>query len=87
MTRFNSINFYQNRPKVKLFLTKNYKSFERWGLRPQTPNCLRRLGALPPGPIQSLLSPIADARLHALKCNEKIGLKLKLGNCVKTKLF
>ena len=37
MPRFNSINFYQNRPKIKLFLPpKIYKIFERWGLRPQT---------------------------------------------------
>ena len=62
MPRFNSINFYQNRPKIKIFLPKKYKIFERWGsaLRPpssggwgfhlQTPNCLRRWGTLPPDP-------------------------------------
>ena len=33
--RFNSINFYQNRPKIKLFLLKKFKILERWGLRPR----------------------------------------------------
>ena len=33
---FNSINFYLNRPRIKLFLPKKYKIFERWGLYPQT---------------------------------------------------
>ena len=37
MSRFNSINVYQKRPKFKLLLQKKYKIFERWGLRPQTP--------------------------------------------------
>ena len=37
MPRFNSINFYQNWPKIKLFLPKKYKMFERWELRPQFP--------------------------------------------------
>ena len=31
------INFYQNRPKMKLFLQKKYKIFERRRLRPHTP--------------------------------------------------
>ena len=31
------INFYQNRPKIKLFLRKKYKIFERRGLHPQIP--------------------------------------------------
>ena len=34
--RLNSINFYQNRPNIKLFLLTKYKFFERWGLCPQT---------------------------------------------------
>ena len=37
MPGFHSINFYQNRPKVKLFFPKKYKTFERWGLRPKIP--------------------------------------------------
>ena len=38
MPHFKSINFYQNRPKIKLFLqNKHKKIFERWGLRPLTP--------------------------------------------------
>ena len=61
MPRFESIIFYQNSPKIKLFLKKmqNFqalgalppdprRAFGGWGLRPQTPNSLRRLGALPP---------------------------------------
>ena len=32
--KFDRINFYQNRPKIKLFLPKKYKIFERWGLVP-----------------------------------------------------
>ena len=35
MPRFNSISFYQNRPKIELFLQKNTK-FLSAGLRPQT---------------------------------------------------
>ena len=37
MPRFNSINFYQNMPKIVVFAKKKYKIFECWGLRPQTP--------------------------------------------------
>ena len=37
MPRFESINFYQKIPKIKLFLQKNAKTFVCWGLRPQTP--------------------------------------------------
>ena len=36
MPRFNSINVYQNRSKIKLFLPKKCKIFERKGLCPQT---------------------------------------------------
>ena len=36
MPHFKSINFYQNEPKIKLFLQK-FKIFERLGLSPQTP--------------------------------------------------
>ena len=36
MPRVKSIIFYQNRTKIKLFLQKKCKIFERWGLRPQT---------------------------------------------------
>ena len=34
---FKSINFYQNKAKIKLFLQKKINFFERWGLRTQTP--------------------------------------------------
>ena len=37
MPHFKSIIFYQNRPRIKLFLQKEKKKFERWGLRPHTP--------------------------------------------------
>ena len=33
MPRINSIDFYQNRPKIKLFLPKKLKFFESWGIR------------------------------------------------------
>ena len=36
LSRFNSNNFYQNRPKIKLFFPKKYKIFERWRRSPQT---------------------------------------------------
>ena len=51
MPRFKSIIFYQYSPKIKLFLKKKCKIFKRWGLRPQTPNNLWQLGALPPNPL------------------------------------
>ena len=35
MPRFNNINFYQTRPKIKLFLTKKYKILDRCGLCPR----------------------------------------------------
>ena len=34
---FKSINFYQNIPKIKLFLQKSAKFFVCWGLRLKTP--------------------------------------------------
>ena len=37
MPRFKSINFYQNIPKIKLFLQKNAQVFVCWMLRSQTP--------------------------------------------------
>ena len=49
MPRFESINFYQNIPKIKLFLQKNENFLVCWGLRSQTP-CLQELGASPPDP-------------------------------------
>ena len=30
-------NFYQNRPKIKIFLQNKYKFSEHWRLRSQTP--------------------------------------------------
>ena len=41
---FKSINFYQTKAKIKLFLQKQKNFFERWGLRTQTPNGIRRIG-------------------------------------------
>ena len=41
---FKSINFYQNKAKIMLFLQKKKFFFERWGLRTQTPNGIRRKG-------------------------------------------
>ena len=32
-----SINFHQNKPKIKLILKKKYKIFDRWELHPQPP--------------------------------------------------
>ena len=37
MPCFVSINFYQNKFKIRLFFAKQYKFFECWGLSPQTP--------------------------------------------------
>ena len=37
MPRFNSIKFYQNRPKIKLVFVKNRQSFRALGAPPQTP--------------------------------------------------
>ena len=37
MPRIDSINFYQNRPKIKLFLPKKEKYFERLGIHPPHP--------------------------------------------------
>ena len=37
MPRFNSIKFYQNRPKIKLVCVKNRQNFRALGLRPQIP--------------------------------------------------
>ena len=42
MPRWKSINFYQNKPKIKLYCKKKIKFFECWELCPQTPNGLRR---------------------------------------------
>ena len=47
--RFKSINFYQNIPKIMLFLEKNAKYLVCWGLSPQT-LCLQQLVALLPHP-------------------------------------
>ena len=32
------MNFYQNKPKIKLFLPTKYKFFERWGLCTRPPS-------------------------------------------------
>ena len=62
ITRFNGIKFYQNWPKIKLFLQKKYKNFERWGLCPDILNGLQRLRAPPLAPRNSPL--IADFLLR-----------------------
>ena len=50
MPRFKSIIFYQNRPKMKLFL-KKCKIFKRWRLRLQTPKTVLplRISGYAPG--------------------------------------
>ena len=52
MPRFKSINFYQNSPKIKLFLKKKCKIVKCWGLRPQTP-APPVAGNFPPDPQNS----------------------------------
>ena len=52
------IFFYQNSPKIKLFLQKNAKISSAGGTAP-TPPCLRRLGALPPDPLPSMAEGFA----------------------------
>ena len=50
MSRFNSINFYQNRLEIKLFLKKNTKILSAVAPRLRAsgdPNRLRRLGLRP----------------------------------------
>ena len=37
MPRFNSIKFYQNRPKIKLVFVNNRQNFQALGAPPQTP--------------------------------------------------
>ena len=41
MPRFKSINFYQNKPKIKLFLPKKIFFFDRLELRTRTLNGIR----------------------------------------------
>ena len=64
MTRFNTINFYQNRLKLKLFLPKNTK-FSSAGAPPPGPRASGgpAVGASPQVPRNS--SPIADFWLRA----------------------
>ena len=75
MPRINSIDFYQNRPKIKLFLPKKIIIFRELGdppLHPMPtvagglafdPNCLRWLGDPPPDPRN--VPPIANFWLRA----------------------
>ena len=37
MPHFNSIKFYQNRPKIKLFFVKNRQNFRALGAQPPDP--------------------------------------------------
>ena len=64
MTRFNSIIFYQNSLKLKLFLPKNTKFFSA-GAPPPGPraSCGPAVGASPQVPRNG--SPIADFLLRA----------------------
>ena len=88
MQRFNSINFYQNRLKLKSFLPKKDKIYERWGPRLQTHNGHKRLGAPPPDPRNSPLTLQISGYIPAYTdMKDSIGLKLELRNCGKTKLF
>ena len=52
MPRFKSINFYQNSPKIKLFLQKNAKFLSAGNSTSRSPS-LRRLAALAPDPYPS----------------------------------
>ena len=75
MPRINSIDFYQNRSKIKLFLPKKIKIFRALGdppLHPMPPvagglapdpKCLRWLGDPPPDPRN--VPPFADFWLRA----------------------
>ena len=63
MPRFKSIIFYQYSPKIKLLLKKNAKFSSAGGSAPKPP-CLRRLGALPPDPLNTAPS-IANFWQHA----------------------
>ena len=47
---FKVLFFYQNSPKIKLFLQKNAKFLNAWA----PPQCFRQLGASPPDPHYSL---------------------------------
>ena len=55
MSRFKTNIFYQNSPKIQLFLQTDAK-FSIAGGSALRPPCLRRLGALPPDPQSSYLS-------------------------------
>ena len=37
MPRFDNINFYQNRPRIRLFFQKNTKFLSAWGSAPRPP--------------------------------------------------
>ena len=47
MSRFKSINFCQNRPKIKLFFTKKFQILRALGAKPPDPTP-PALGACPP---------------------------------------
>ena len=79
MPRFNSIFF------IKIGLKLSYFCQKITNFPPQTPFAP---GGSIPRPHNSLhTSAIAYAHLYTLTCNEKMGLKLELKNCGKTKLF
>ena len=70
-SRFKALSFYQNNPKIKLFLQKNAKFSSAGGFAPRPP-CLRRLGAWPPDPqISPLHCEFLATRLSELANNNK----------------
>ena len=60
MPCFKSVNFYHNRPKIKLFLQKNYKISERLVFCPQTllPSAIGGVASKPqrPMPVEPTLT-------------------------------
>ena len=75
MPRINSIDFYQNRPKIKLLLPKKLAKITVAGGLAPDPNCLRWLGDPPPDPRN--VPPIADFWLRA--CLKKYLLHVTAG--------
>ena len=89
MPRINSINFYQNRPKIKILAKKNKKILSAegsaptphassgWGPCPQTPIASGGWGICPQTLATPLLPPIADFWLRA--CMKKNLLHVTAG--------
>ena len=78
MPRFNSINFYQNGPKIKIFFLKKYKIFERcasggWGALPlDPPQPVDRWGLSSPTPPKISLTVLKIAKFFGYAPDQKI---------------